>query len=1763
MFMFAAPSRFLNYFFGLVFISMAAMWAPSAMAQPCIISLSGPSSVAVNTGETATYSISAFNTGGCGATSLGVDFSPIFDNTGSITLPSGVLEIPLGTTVNFTVIAGNLGGQSASFRATCVTGCSPTDFIDYTLTTNNNYNFTGSGATQITNQLRSFNLSTRLLVNGVASGATYGTSFSEDSGVLTSLPGPIFVANDALGNASLTLSEPTVGTFDYRANVSCAANAGPNCPPATVTFNVTVEAVSLTAFGANSFTIAPGDSITLTAQYGSASVPATTGIPLTWSFAGGPPGAAGFVSQAPNTDLNGRVSAVFSANVPGAYSVSVSDPGNASVVDRSESFTVIVTSSTLDIASGNLQSGPVGTVLPAQLAVVALDNGSIPPSVSIDWTTTAGTLAAGSSLTDPGTGIALNTLTLPATAGTVTVTARRSDNGTAFATFTATATAALATIDAVDDSVSTPAITPVSTTVVSNDTATGGAINADSVSLTLGAANGTASVSEIGGVVTYTPNPGFAGIDTYTYRVCLAAPNATVCDTAVVTINVIPTITAVNDPPLGTIPATGGTTITSVYANDTTNGLPVVIGTNARFDSAGGTLSTSFNSTTGLFTLPALAPGGYSYSYTICTLPDTVPETCSTSSGTLFVTAIPTITAVNDTFAAIPSTGGATPSVIANDTTNGVAASLGTNVSLTPGASPNAGLAMNVDGAITVVEGTAAGTYVYPYTICTIPATVPETCSTANATVVVGAVVPTINAVDDSGLTTQAATSLITDVLDNDGFTGGAIDPASVTVLILSPDFSTSVNTSTGAITFTPALGFVGTNTYQYRVCLQAPNAGICDTAVVTITVIPTITAVNDSFAAIPSTGGATPSVIANDTTNGVAASLGTNVSLTPGASPNAGLAMNVDGAITVVEGTPAGTYVYPYTICTIPATVPETCSTANATVTVTAAVVVRTVSVSSGNNQTGTVGTALPLPLVVLVQDNGVASPNNVINWTTTGGTLSAESSLADTIGLATINLTLPATAGVVTVTGTRADDNTVFATFTATATALPVVRTLSVSSGNNQSATVGNTLLQPLVVLAQDNGANAANISINWTATGGTLSAPSSLTDAGGLASVNLTLPATAGVVTVTGTRADDNTVVATFTATATAVVINQTLVTSSPASGTATANAGSVVSLSVLAQDNAVNAGNITVNWTTSAGTLAPNSITTPGTGVAINALTLPATAGVITVTATRADNNLAVATFTITSTLVRTLAVVSGSGQSAAPGSTLAAPLVVLAQNNGVAANAVGINWTITAGSTLGAAANTTAATGQASNTVTLGATTGVVTITATRQDDPTATVTFTVNNVVLGGIPNLNPGQTAVAGALDVACGQASNNPTPTPAELDFIQRCRDLATNAATNPGAVTAALQELLPDAQVAQSNSSFATASRQFEIISSRIATLRAGAKGTDLNALMINGPKGGGISLGSIVNGLSADETPTKTEANSDFQRWGFFLSGSIGRGESDATDLAPRYKFDVNSLTAGLDYRYSDALIFGAALGYNQQDTNLALGQGGVDTNSYTLSAYGSYFRSSSWYTDASLTFGKNQYDLIRQISYTVGGNTVNQTARATSDGDQLSLGLTFGRDYQKAGWTIGPYGRILYTQLDFDQVEERIVGSTTGSGLALIIEERGVDSLASVVGTKFIRPISLDWGVLTPTLQLEWEHEFNDDPGAAVARFANDPSRSTILLKDSPTDTDFFRIGLGLSAVMSKGRSGFVYYDKIIGRDGVQQDNVTLGIRIEF
>jgi uncharacterized repeat protein (TIGR01451 family) len=192
-----------------------------------------------------------------------------------------------------------------------------------------------------------------------------------------------------------------------------------------------------------------------------------------------------------------------------------------------------------------------------------------------------------------------------------------------------------------------------------------------------------------------------------------------------------------------------------------------------------------------------------------------------------------------------------------------------------------------------------------------------------------------IDAVEDSVSGVNGLTgATLPSVLANDTLNGVAVVPGDVTLseTVADPSGRLTLNPdgTLGVAAGTPA----GTYQLTYRIC-EVLNPSNCDTAVASVTVdAAPIDAVEDSASGVNGLTGATlPSVLANDTLNGVAVVPGDVTLSETVADPSGRLTLNPDGTLGVAAGTPAGTYQLTYRICEV--LNPSNCDTAVARVDV------------------------------------------------------------------------------------------------------------------------------------------------------------------------------------------------------------------------------------------------------------------------------------------------------------------------------------------------------------------------------------------------------------------------------------------------------------------------------------------------------------------------------------------------------------------------------------------------------------------------------------------------------------------------------------------------------------------------------------------------------------------------------------------------------------------------------------------------------------
>ena len=207
--------------------------------------------------------------------------------------------------------------------------------------------------------------------------------------------------------------------------------------------------------------------------------------------------------------------------------------------------------------------------------------------------------------------------------------------------------------------------------------------------------------------------------------------------------------------------------------------------------------------------------------------------------------------------------------------------------------------------------------------------------------------IPTIDAIDNEGITVTVNEGgvAVTNVLDNDTLNGNPI--VSIEDVILTQVSSThegvSLNAETGEVSVeagTPA----GEYTLEYQIC-DAAHSDVCDIAVVTVTVISEIDAVDDQGTPVTVNEGgvAVTNVLDNDTLNGNSIESIEDVILTQVSSTHEGVSLNTEtGEVNVEAGTPAGEYTLEYQICD--AVHPNVCDIAVVTVTVVPSVIINAV---------------------------------------------------------------------------------------------------------------------------------------------------------------------------------------------------------------------------------------------------------------------------------------------------------------------------------------------------------------------------------------------------------------------------------------------------------------------------------------------------------------------------------------------------------------------------------------------------------------------------------------------------------------------------------------------------------------------------------------------------------------------------------------------------------------------------------------------------
>ncbi len=465
---------------------------------------------------------------------------------------------------------------------------------------------------------------------------------------------------------------------------------------------------------------------------------------------------------------------------------------------------------------------------------------------------------------------------------------------------------------------------------------------------------------------------------------------------------------------------------------------------------------------------------------------------------------------------------------------------------------------------------------------------------------------------------------------------------------------------------------------------------------------------------------------------------------------------------------------------------------------------------------------------------------------------------------------------------------------------------------------------------------------------------------------------------------------------------------------------------------------------------------------------------------------------------------------------------------------------------------------------------------------------------------------VQPYQLSEAAAIERVCAalQSKDPSSLTVSQRNLLANCLAIL---GTYGGGVNAAglkntLDSLSGQQTTAQQRTGVQFSGAQFTNIGTRLAQLRQGVSGASFAGLEPGLPEGNGVAelLSALFHDFGGAGAPgggqagagaavPRTDAGSSgggggdpsasigaMSRWGFFINGSLRRGSQDVTTYETPFDFEANTITAGVDYRFSDRFVLGMALSHSSGTTTFTDGTGELDSRNNSASIYGTFYNN-EFYVDLIGTYGHIGYDATRTTSFSINPNTVGAPSNCTggecsvdttgsTGAQQLAFSTNLGYSFNAGGFVWGPDVAVDYTHIKVNAFSEN---DPSQSGLALSYGDDIGESLLAKAGGHFSYAIKTSFGVILPEARIHYIHEFEDQQRALSVHFTNDPDAGTPLgpvsnfvVFTDPPDRNYFDWAAGVSAQFAYGISAFADYNAI--QSPVQRmHDIAFGVRIEY
>ncbi|MBC8982357.1 autotransporter domain-containing protein [Pseudomonas lurida] len=252
--------------------------------------------------------------------------------------------------------------------------------------------------------------------------------------------------------------------------------------------------------------------------------------------------------------------------------------------------------------------------------------------------------------------------------------------------------------------------------------------------------------------------------------------------------------------------------------------------------------------------------------------------------------------------------------------------------------------------------------------------------------------------------------------------------------------------------------------------------------------------------------------------------------------------------------------------------------------------------------------------------------------------------------------------------------------------------------------------------------------------------------------------------------------------------------------------------------------------------------------------------------------------------------------------------------------------------------------------------------------------------------------------------------------------------------------------------------------------------------------------------------------------------------FWSGGYVNVSDTRRDDV--KLDSTMVGMSAGVDYRFFEAFTAGIGFGYGRDSSDIGSEGSHSKGDSFSGAIYGS-FHPGRFFIDGLLGYSNLSFDSRRYVT----DNGVY--AKGSRDGDQFFGSLSSGYEFKEDAWRVAPYGRVDVSSTKLDGFRE------SGSGaFDLAYAAQRMNVLSGTGGLRGQYGFSLKPTELTLRGRLEYSHTFSGDSTARMG-YA-DISDSTYGVSTQGQSENLMTVALGADLALPGGLTTGVTYQGSYG-----------------